>query len=1055
MKRIRQKLLRGSVVALFLLVSGLHLAVAQSVQVKGTVKDSKGEPLIGTTIKLKGTTVGASTNADGAFVLTVPSSGGTLVFSALGYLTKEIAIPADRTVNVVLENDTKALEEVVVVGYGTQQKASVTGAISQINSVDIVRSPAVAATNALVGKIPGITSRSQDSRPGNGTNLQIRNLGTPLYVIDGVPYSTNDSQSAFGFNSNNSGANVFNNLGLEDIESVTILKDASAAVYGLRASNGVVLVTTKKGKRETSMINVTSYYGMQNFTRYPHPANAGQFVRAQLEAEQNKSLAAGNPSLLFTPDVLAKWEAGTEKGYKSYDYFDAVTRPNVPQYYLSANASGGSQRSNYYFSVSHINQDALIKDFTYGRTNLQANLDASLAKGLKIGTQISGRLQKAHNVGVPGLDDYFNPLLSISSMWPTEPMYANDNPAYINQGHSVNVNPATYKNDVTGYIDEIYRNVNVNLNVSYDFPFGLVAKGTYSHNYTNEDFDGFEFTYDAYNYNAATDTYTLASGNQNPWREKHKRNIFSNFAQFQLNYQKSFGFHSLSAVAAYERSEQENDYLAIHSVPPNNYIPIMQFANQDFLADAWEVEARAGYTGRINYSYKQKYLLEVLGRYDGSYLYAADKRWGFFPGMSVGWRLSEEPFIKNKIGGVVNDLKIRASYGETGSESGINRFDYLAGYNFNSGSAVLDGNYVIGLRPRGLPITNLSWVNNKLLNLGLDFGMLNGLTGQFDIFKRKRSGLPASKYDVLLPSEAGYTLPNENLNSDETRGVEGLLSFDKRLGKIDFSISANGTIGRSRNIAQYKPRRGNSWDYYRNSAIDRWTGINFGYEIVGRFQSQQEIDNYKVNNDGQGNRTQLPGDFMYKDSNGDGIITTEDQRPIGYATGATPYMSYGSSLSVGFKGINLAADFSGATMQSFSRDVELKFPFQNNGNSPKYMFTDRWHRENPYDLNSAWIPGTYPALRRNETGHANFRQNQFWLTNVSYFRLRNLEVGYTFPQKLMKRVGVSKLRVYANGSNLFSFDSVKDFEIDPEISSSGGLIYPQQRLYNFGFNLTL
>src|SRR5690606_30161788 len=359
-----------------------------------------------------------------------------------------------------------------------------------------------------------------------------------------------------------------------------------------------------------------------------------------------------------------------------------------------------------------------------------------------------------------GLDDYFNPLLSVFSMWPTESPYANDNPNYINQTHNVNVNPATYKDDVTGWVDEWWRAMNVNLSAEYDFNFGLKAKGLYSYNFTNEDFDGFEYTYDAYLYDEETDTYYTQPGfgNQNPWREKHKRNVVSRVAQFQLSYDKQIGQHSISAVAAFERSDTENAYNVIHTVPSNNYVPIMSFAEQDILGDEWSIEARAGYIGRINYNFAQKYLLEVLGRYDGSYLYAPENRWGFFLGVSVGWRLSEEAFIKDRVGGWLNDFKLRASYGETGSEIGIGAFDYLAGYTYAGGgvndgrSAVLNGAFHNGLRPRGIPITGLSWVTNRTQNVGFDFTVFSKLSGQFDLFERRRTGLPAARCDVLLPS---------------------------------------------------------------------------------------------------------------------------------------------------------------------------------------------------------------------------------------------------------------------------------------------------------------
>lgn len=1027
---------------------------------QGTVTDSAGVPIEGASIVLKNTSKGVISQKDGTFSIQA-ATGNILVVSIVGYQTKEVALGAATRLRITMEQLASSLTDIVVVGYGTQKKASVTGALSAVKSEDLVRTPATTTSAALVGKMPGITSRAVDSRPGRGTNIQIRNLGNPLFVIDGVPYTGNINPTSFGFTTG-SGQDIFNTLGLEDIESITVLKDASASIYGLRAANGVVLVTTKKGrKNERPAINISGYYGLQNFTRYPRPANAGQYVRALLESEQN---LGRDPSLLYSPEELAKWEAGREKGYKSYDHYKEVLRPNVPQYYVSANASGGTQRSSYYLSVSHVNQEATIKDYSYERTNLQVNLESSLAKGLKVGTQISARLEKTHNVGVPGLDDYFNPFLSIFSMWPTESPYANDNPQYINQTHNVNVNPATYRDDITGYVDEWWRAMNVNLNAQYDFDFGLSIKGVYSYNYMNEDFDGFEYTWDAYKYDAANDSYYTQPGfgNQNPWRERHKRNVISRFAQLQLNYSKQIGSHGLSAVAAYERSDYENSYYVVHTIPTNNYIPTQYLSEQDVLTDDWSTEARAGYIGRVNYNFKQKYLLELLGRYDGSYLYAEGSRWGFFPGVSLGWRISEEPFLKNRLGNFLNDLKIRASYGETGSEIGFPNgdppppFSYLPGYNFNQGGAIINNSYVIGIRPRGLPITRLSWVKNRTKNIGLDFTMLDGrLTGQVDVFERRRTGLPAARYDVLLPSEVGYTLPNDNLNRDATRGIEGMITYSGDAGKISYTIGVNATLARLKSMNTYKPRFGNAWDKYRNSIEDRWANVTWGYHVTGRFRSAEEIADYQINNDGQGNRTLLPGDFKYEDANGDKIINDLDQRPIGYARGAQPYMSFGINGSVAWKGFTLRFDFAGATMQSYQRDWELKYPFQNNGSSPAYMFADRWHQEDPYDRNSKWIPGTYPAIRKDNTTHANYWLNDFWVSNIRYIRLKNLELGYNFSKEMLKRIGIAGLRIYVNGTNLFTLDNVKQFEIDPEISATNGLVYPQQRLVNFGFNLSL
>ncbi|WP_215224397.1 SusC/RagA family TonB-linked outer membrane protein [Echinicola shivajiensis] len=1029
------------------LKSAIAIPQSAEVTVSGTVVGEDGEPIPGVSVIVKGTAMGVATDLDGKFNLEVPSSESILVFSYLGYTPKEIKVGNQSNINIVLEESLSDLGEVIVVGYGVQKKGTITGAVGEVKSDDLIKTPSVTTSEALVGKIQGVTARQGDARPGASANIQIRNMGQPLFVIDGIP----------------SDAGQFNNLGQSDIESITVLKDASAAIYGMRAANGVVLVTTKKGKaNQPAEISLSGYYGLQNFTRYPQPANAYQFLRADAESEVN---LGGTPSI--SPEELAKWQEGTEKGYRSFDYYDFIMKPNVPQYSLNGSAAGGSENTKYYFSLSHLNQDALIDDYLFQRTNFQSNIDMTLADGLTVGTQLSGRLENREQVGVPGLDDYFNPFLSIFTMWPTERPYANDNPNYVNgEVHNINVNPATYTKEVTGYVDEVWRAIKGNFYAQYETDFGLSFKGTYSYNYTTLDFDGFEYTYDAYIYDEDTDTYNTRPelGNQNPWRERRKRNTVDRVGQFQINYAKNFGDHNLAAIAGYERWDQQSHYMVVHTVPPNNYIPLMSFADQDLLVDEIYQEAREGYLAKVNYNYKEKYLLELLGRYDGSFLFAEGSRFGFFPGVSAGWKISDESFMDDIKGNVLSDLKFRVSYGQTGNDRFIGSnnfivapFSYYAGYNFiptAGGSAILDGSFVPGVDPRGLPITNLSWITNTNFNIGLDAYLFNNrLFVQGDVFERKRTGLPAGRYDVLLPAEVGYTLPSENLESDAHRGVEGIVTYTGKAGGVDFSLSANGTISRLKIIERYKPRFGNSWNEYRTDQEGRWANINWGYQVEGRFENEEQIENYPVDIDGRGNRTVLPGDFIYKDVNGDGLINGMDERPIGYAEGSNPYVSFGLNGSASYKGFELYFSFAGASMQTFTRNWELRYPFQNNGTSPDFMFEDRWHKADLYNADSEWVPGTYPAIRRFGADHL-YRHNTFWLTNVKYLRLRNLEIGYRIPKETLEKIGLSAVRVYANGTNLFSIDNTKEFGVDPEIGSPNGLVYPQQRLFNFGFSLT-
>lgn len=1026
------------------------VAFAQN-QVTGHVADATGEPIIGANVTVKGTTVGTITDIDGNFTLEVGSTDGTLVVSFIGYKSAEAAIKGKSPINVILQEDTETLDEVVVVGYGTQNRKSLTGAISDVKSESLTRSVSTTTAGALSGKIAGISTRAKDARPGKGISLEIRNMGAPLYVIDGIPYGGNTGNDWL-VNSEVSGNDVFNSLNIEDIESITVLKDASAAIYGLRASNGVVLVTTKKGKKnEKVSINVNGYYGWQNLTRFPELANAEQYTRGLAEAAQNRG---EDPNSVYTKEELAKWAAGTEKGYKSYDYYDMIMRKNVPQYHVNASVTGGSERTNYYLSVAHTSQEAMMPDFNYQRTNFQLNLDTKITNRFTIGAQVSGRYEKTNDVGLPGGDGYSSAILAVFKMRPIDSPYANDNPNYIRNIDSYRngYNPAAFRRDIAGYKDSMTRYANINAYAQYDFGFGLTAKATFSYGYTNSRFDGYQYAYQIYTYDEASDTYngTNAAGR---WRLQIDRSVPTRYMQLQLNYNKQIKDHNISAVLGYEASDYDWSKKTYGTEPSTDYLPLLQMDEINSFGDEWSYEARAGWLARVNYDYAHKYLVELLARYDGSYLYAPSQRWGFFPGASIGWRISEENFFA-PLKSVVDDLKIRASIGQTGTESGVSLFGYLSGYNWNQGSAVLDGEYVTGLNQRGLPVTNLSWTKNTTKNIGFDLTMFgNRLTISADAFRKDITGVPAARYDVLLPSEVGYSLPNENLNKQAYVGTEAMATWTDHIGDFNYRVSGNITFSRYRNIESYKPRFSNSWDEYRNSSEDRWGGIYWGYQVIGQFQSEEEIKNYPVNLDGQGNTTLLPGDLIYKDVNNDGVINGMDERPIGFPEGWAPILSFGGNIGLEWKGIDLNIDFSGGAMQGWRQNYELTNAYHNGGNSPAYLLEDRWHRLDLYDPESEWVPGRYPAIRNGEFAYNN-KNSDFWLHNVHYLRISNLEIGYSLPTWMLKPIHAQKVRIYGSVSNLCSFDNVRQYGIDPEITAAAAVVYPQQRTFLVGFNVT-
>lgn len=1026
------------------------VAFAQN-QVTGHVADATGEPIIGANVTVKGTTVGTITDIDGNFTLEVGSTDGTLVVSFIGYKSAEAAIKGKSPINVILQEDTETLDEVVVVGYGTQNRKSLTGAISDVKSESLTRSVSTTTAGALSGKIAGISTRAKDARPGKGISLEIRNMGAPLYVIDGIPYGGNTGNDWL-VNSEVSGNDVFNSLNIEDIESITVLKDASAAIYGLRASNGVVLVTTKKGKKnEKVSINVNGYYGWQNLTRFPELANAEQYTRGLAEAAQNRG---EDPNSVYTKEELAKWAAGTEKGYKSYDYYDMIMRKNVPQYHVNASVTGGSERTNYYLSVAHTSQEAMMPDFNYQRTNFQLNLDTKITNRFTIGAQVSGRYEKTNDVGLPGGDGYYSAILAVFKMRPIDSPYANDNPNYIRNIDSYRngYNPAAFRRDIAGYKDSMTRYANINAYAQYDFGFGLTAKATFSYGYTNSRFDGYQYAYQIYTYDEASDTYngTNAAGR---WRLQIDRSVPTRYMQLQLNYNKQIKDHNISAVLGYEASDYDWSKKTYGTEPSTDYLPLLQMDEINSFGDEWSYEARAGWLARVNYDYAHKYLVELLARYDGSYLYAPSQRWGFFPGASIGWRISEENFFA-PLKSVVDDLKIRASIGQTGTESGVSLFGYLSGYNWNQGSAVLDGEYVTGLNQRGLPVTNLSWTKNTTKNIGFDLTMFgNRLTISADAFRKDITGVPAARYDVLLPSEVGYSLPNENLNKQAYVGTEAMATWTDHIGDFNYRVSGNITFSRYRNIESYKPRFSNSWDEYRNSSEDRWGGIYWGYQVIGQFQSEEEIKNYPVNLDGQGNTTLLPGDLIYKDVNNDGVINGMDERPISFPEGWAPILSFGGNIGLEWKGIDLNIDFSGGAMQGWRQNYELTNAYHNGGNSPAYLLEDRWHRLDLYDPESEWVPGRYPAIRNGEFAYNN-KNSDFWLHNVHYLRISNLEIGYSLPTWMLKPIHAQKVRIYGSVSNLCSFDNVHQYGIDPEITAAAAVVYPQQRTFLVGFNVT-
>lgn len=992
--------------------------------IDGRVSDASGVPIPGAGIVAQGTRVGTISDSEGRFSLNVPSSAKVLEISALGYSGRTLSIGPESSYSIILEDESLSLDQVVVTGYGNGiKKESLTSSISTIDSKKLAKSAAVSSSSALAGKIAGVNFRQYNGEPGTGTSINIRNMGSALFVIDGV-------QATEG---------SFNNIDFNDIESISVLKDASASIYGVQASNGVIVVTTKSGKRnQGSHINVTAHTGLQSWFRYPRPASAADYVEGLIQS----ATVTGNPSP-YTMEQLAGYRNGTIKGFDWYDY---VIRDNAPQTYISASAEGGTDKINYYMSLGGLNQESIINGYgSFRRYNTQFNLDARVTEKLKVGLRFNGRIESYKHPAVPG-DDVWAAIFAIWRNPPVNRPFANDNPDYpAVTSNTASTNFAILNYDRSGYWENTYRVGQLNGFVEYDILEGLKLKALGSYYYGGRWYECQEYTYNLYSYDEATDTYPIEYSLTNPFRQRIVSFQEREMGQLQLTWDKTFGKHSLSALAAAEVYHEINPGLDTWSRPASRYINTIDFASLERYNDVVNDElTRAGFVGRVNYNFSEKLYLEVSGRYDGSYKFQSGHRWVFLPSASLGWRIRK-------------NIKVRGSYGTLASDdiSGLGSFDYLTGYDYGQGGAVLDGKFISGARTKGIPTTSITWVKTNMLDFGVDLGFFKDrLSASLDYFRNKRTGLLGQRYDQLIPSEVGFSLPYENLGSEIYTGVDGEVSWKDRRGDFFYSVGGNFTFARRYNWEQYKPRYENSVNEFEVAMWHRYAGITWGYVSDGQFQDWEEIQTCTVNIDGKGNTTLRPGDIKYKDLNNDGVINHYDTRPIGYAQGWLPLLNYGLNLDLQWKGFDLSADFTGGCFGTYRVDFEICRPFWDGGNTAAYVLKNSWKLVDIQDESKGYIKGAFPMAIEGRGDHSNYWASDFWYTNVAYIKLRNFELGYTIPQNLSMKAAISKARIYLFAQNLFSIDNLGLFEVDPEIAETNSIVYPTTRMVGIGAKIT-
>lgn len=990
-------------------------------EVSGIVTDEKGEPVIGANVSVKGTTIGTISDAEGHFNMTVPENS-ILTISYIGYVDKAIQVKDKTTFSIALEENTQNLDEVVVVGYGVQKKAVMTGAVSTIGTSDIRKSSTSNLSNALVGRLPGLIAVNGTGEPGVGSKLLIRGMGTwnnsdPLVMVDGIERDMKD-------------------LDPNEIENISILKDAAAsAVYGARAANGVVLITTKRGKTGKPTIKLDTYYGINNPTRYPELANSYEYASMKNKALEMDGVTFGDPRY-FTPEQLEKFRSGQI----DTNWYDETFKKTAAQYYANASVSGGSETVKYFVALGHRNEDALVDNYSYKQYNFRSNIDAKITERLNLSADVDLIQQTTRSPGY-GVQTLFN---YATLMQPQLPSYHPDGKAYnVNGAHTVEM-VHNSGNEKTGT-----NNARVTFKADYAIPGleGLSAKGMFSYGKSYSSVKKFFLPYTLYDENEdGVVTNTKVIGEKTTLDEGFNQNSGYSY-NVQLNYARMFGKHDVGALFLYE--EESRDVSLFSAYRTNfitNAIPEL-FAGGDSeksntgSASEW---ARNGLVGRVNYAYDSKYMLEASFRYDGSITFPKGKRYGFFPSVSAAWRISSEPFIRNNFKWIDN-LKIRASYGTLGNDQ-VDLWQYLSVFTFADKVTIggVNQNSITTYKDL-FPNPDITWEKSSTFDIGVEGTLWNGLLGfELDYFNKKTTDILSPRLRSI-PETFGATLPDENYGILRNQGVEIVMNHFNRAGSdftyhvgFNFSFSRNKVIAfdESESTPDYNRVVGRSFTY--TSGRRPYAGL-VGMKAVGLFQSQEEIDTWPQ----QFNGGQKPGDIKYVDVNGDGVVN-EDDMIIVDRYGNIPEIVYGVNLGAGWKGLELSVLFQGAGHKSVILDGFGRTMLnQGNNNFFKYLAEDTWTPENT----DAKYPRPYVGVNNN-----NHRNSAIWLRDASYLRLKNIELSYTLPRTVMKKIRVlNEIRVYASGTNLLTFDKLK--VMDPESSSASAQYYPQQKSVNFGISI--
>lgn len=1026
----------------------------EDVRASGSVRDKDGRTLVGVTVQVKGTTIGTVTDANGHFELDVPDSA-VLVFSYVGFDTREVTVRGSQPIEVVMTTSASGLNEVVVVGYGTQKKVTVTGSVASVQGDELQKSPTVNLSNSLAGRLPGVTAIQSSGEPGyDGSTIRIRGSNTlgnsaALIVIDGVPDR----------------AGGLDRLNPADIESVSILKDASAAIYGARAANGVILITTKHGKTGKPQLSYNFNQGWSQPTRIPKMADAPEYaemnnalkmysdVPSDQWAEAWKAFQENgfytrtdNNSTVnapYQPEDIQLYRDGTDPwGHPNTDWFGTAFKTWSPQVRHNLQLSGGTEAVQYLASLGYENQDAYYKNSAtgYKQYDMRVNLDAKINDYIHASLGLTAR-EEYRFFPTESAGDIFRMLMRGK---PTDPeVWPNGLPGPdIEYGQ----NPIVITTNATGYDRDKRDYFQTNGKIEFKVPGveGLSLTGTASLDKEIRRVKTWETPWYLYFWDHATYeddgktpllTKSLRSTFSDPRLSQSDENSLNILLSGFVNYDRTFGDHTLNLMAAVTRETDKGDnFSAFRRYFISTAIDQMFVGGneeKDNGGSAYE-KARLSYFGRMAYNYRQKYLLEFLWRYDGSYIFAQEGRYGFFPGILAGWNVSEEDFWKDNVK-VVNFLKLRASYGQMGNDD-VDAFQYLSTYGFSS--------YIIGdqvaqtLYEARVPNPNITWEVANNADVGLEGQLFAGkINFEFDYFYNKRKHILIPPVGST-PASAGISLPQVNLGRVDNRGYEFKVGYNGHAGDFVFTLGING--GYAKNKVVYFNEAPGAPDWQKATGHSFGTnGYNFlAYQFDGVFRDQDEIDKNTIDYSALVNVLR-PGDMKFKDVNHDQKINGDDQ--VRLDKNRDPTFTGGFTATMQYKNFDCSILFQGATggllyIGTESGDI---------GNFLQYSYDHQWTIEHPST--------TDPRItNRRDTYYSGGAagNNTYWLRSSDYLRLKNFEIGYTLPSTIGSRASISNLRIYASGLNLITWDKMKVW--DPESTSSDGHYYPQARILNIG-----